>query len=53
MPQPLEILVDGKPKIIYTFRLKGKKLPSLHFYFGLLCKKGKIFDKDQSILLLT
>jgi hypothetical protein len=39
--------------MIYTFRLKGKKLPSLHFYFGILCWKGKVFDKDQNILLLT
>jgi len=53
VPAPREILINGKSNVIHTFRLKGKKLASLHFYFELLCKKGKVLEKDENLLALT
>ena len=53
VPAPRTILINGNSNVIHTFRLKGKKLASLHFYFELLCKKGKVFEKDQNLLALT
>jgi hypothetical protein len=52
-PKPSEIKLKGKTNVIHTFRLKGKKLASLHYYFGILCRKGKVYEKDEPLLNLT
>lgn len=45
-----QITLSGSFKEIHTFRLKGTKLPTLSFYFGILCLKGKVYGDEFSIL---
>jgi len=53
VPIPCEIDLGGHKNVIHTFRLKGKKLASEHFYFEVLCKKGKVYDYNKELLITT